>query len=156
MTIPSLPTARAIAAVLESLGPHAGESELVAAPSAAFPLPAFTAATLDDPYWRDTLEVVGADGARLGDSREFVEREVAAAAAIQNLWERLRASGHRLVEWRGHCVYALAPTGPGVDFLQLALDHEGEITCSKAVAAVLDNRIDSGAPAVRPRRRTLS
>ncbi len=130
-----LPAATAVEAVLAALDPQAADAELVPALSHAFPGFAFTAATLDDAYWRDTRTVLGPDGSRLGDHRDWVERELADLGGdLTAFWARHRTSAFRFTEWRGTSVFAVAPTGPGpADFIQISLGREVEYLAGPVV-----------------------
>lgn len=57
-----LPDHASVEAVLSRLPAGAGETVLAAALTQAFPGFAFSAANLDDQYWRDTRSVLAADG----------------------------------------------------------------------------------------------
>ena len=129
MTTPTrLPDAASINAVLSRLGPATADADLAPALTRAFPGFVFTAAAVDDAYWRDTRAVLGPDGARLGEHRPWIKAELAAAGGdLRALWERLRTSDLQITEWRGTSVFAFAPTGPGAaDYVQIALGRETE------------------------------
>ncbi|MEQ1954874.1 hypothetical protein [Mesorhizobium sp. CN2-181] len=130
-----LPDAATVEAVLAGLDPASADSDLAPALSAAFPGFAFSTAVVDDFYWREARTVLAADGARLGDHREWVERElVAHDGNLTAFWNRYRDSGLRFAEWRGAAVFAFAPTGPGVaDFVQLSLGREIEVLAGPVV-----------------------
>lgn len=131
-----LPDAASVEAVLKTLDPAAADSSLAPALSQAFPGFSFSAARVDDFYWRgDARTVLAADGTRLGNHRAWVERELAELGGdLTAFWSRHRASGFRFAEWRGTSVFAFAPTGPGVaDFVQISLGREVEVLAGPAV-----------------------
>lgn len=134
-TLTRLPDAPTVEAVLAGLDPASADSDLAPALSAAFPGFAFLTAVVDDFYWRDARTVLAADGARLGDHREWVARELAASDGdLAALWDRHRNSGLCFAEWRGTAAFAFAPTGPGVaDFVQLSLGREIEVLAGPVV-----------------------
>lgn len=130
-----LPDAATVEAVLSGVDPGSADSDLAPALTAAFPGFAFSTAVVDDFYWRDARTVLAGDGARLGDHREWVEREMAAHDGdLTAFWNRHRDSGLRFAEWRGAPVFAFASTGPGVaDFVQLSLGREIEVSAGPVV-----------------------
>lgn len=131
-----LPDAATVEAVLAGLEPASADADLAPALSAAFPGFAFSTAVFDDFYWRgDTRTVLAADGARLGDHREWVERELAGLGGdFFAFWDRHRESGLKFSEWRGTTIYAFAATGPGVaDFVQIGLEREHEFVAGPVV-----------------------
>lgn len=130
-----LPDAATVEAMLQNLDPASADGGLAPALSAAFPGFAFTAAAVDDFYWRDARTAIGADGGRLGDHRAWIERELAELGGdVFVFWDRHRDSGIKFSEWRGGAVFAVAPTGPGVaDFVQLALGREVEFLAGPVV-----------------------
>ncbi len=123
-----LPDAATIEAVLARLPSGADEVELADALTKAFPGFAFSAAGIDDQYWRDTRAVLSADGSRIGEYRPWMEHELARDKEdIGALWTRLRDSGLQISEWHGNTVYAFAPTGSGAaDYVQIRLGREVE------------------------------
>ena len=131
-----LPDAATVEAVLKDLDPATADADLAPALSAAFPGFSFSAAAVDDFYWRgDTRTVIGADGDRISDHAAWVERELADLGGdLDAFWNRHRASGIEFSEWRGSAVFAFAPTGPGVaDFVQLSLGREIEFLAGPVV-----------------------
>ena len=73
-----LPDVAAVETVLAGLDPATADADLAPALTAAFPGFSFSIAPVDDFYWRSTgRSVISADGSRLGDHREWVERELA-------------------------------------------------------------------------------
>lgn len=130
-----LPDAATVKAVLASLDPATADLDLAPALSAAFPGFAFLTAVVDDFYWRDARTALAADGARLGDHREWVVRELGAHGGDLNaFWYGHRDSGICFAEWRGTAAFAFAPTGPGVaDFVQLSLGREIEVLAGPVV-----------------------
>lgn len=131
-----LPDAATVEAVLKELDPASTDTDLAPALTAAFPGFAFSTAVVDDFYWRgDARTVLAADSARLGDHREWVERELAGLGSdFSAFWNRHRESGKKFAEWRGTTVYAFAATGPGVaDFVQIGLEREHEFLAGPVV-----------------------
>lgn len=133
--ITKLPDAATVESLLAGLDPVSADADLAPALSAAFPGFAFTAAPVDDFYWRDARTVIGADGGRLGDHRAWIERELAELGGdFFAFWTRHRDSGLKFSEWRGSAVFAFAPTGPGVaDFVQISLGREVEVLAGPVV-----------------------
>ncbi|MFG1428814.1 hypothetical protein [Roseixanthobacter glucoisosaccharinicivorans] len=123
-----LPGAATIEAVLARLPSGADEAALAAALTEAFPGFPFSAASIDDQYWRDTRSVLAADGKRIADFRRWIETElVKDHDDIGALWTRLRESDLQISEWHGNTVYAFAPTGSGAaDYVQVRLGREVE------------------------------
>ena len=123
-----LPDAAAVETVLATLAPASADRDLAAALGCAFPGFSFTVAAIDDPYWRDARTVLGADGARLGDHRAWIARELDATGGdLTAFWERRRDGAFQFAEWRGCSAFATAATGPGTaDFVQIALGRETE------------------------------
>ncbi len=123
-----LPDAATIEAILARLPSGADKAELAAALTEAFPGFPFSAAGIDDQYWRDTRSVLAADGTRIADFRPWMEAELAKDNDdIGALWTRLRESDLQISEWHGNSVYALAPTGSGAaDYVQIRLGREVE------------------------------
>jgi len=123
-----LPDAAAVETVLATLAPASADRDLAAALGRAFPGFSFTVAAIDDPYWRDARTVLGADGARLGDHRAWIARELDATGGdLTAFWERRRDGAFQFAEWRGCSAFATAATGPGTaDFVQIALGRETE------------------------------
>ncbi|MGE0282573.1 MAG: hypothetical protein AB7P20_18445 [Rhizobiaceae bacterium] len=130
-----LPNAATIETVLAGLDPASADTDLAPTLSAAFPGFTFTAAPVDDFYWRDARTVIGADGGRLGDHRAWIEQELADLGGdLTAFWTRHRDSGLKFSEWRGGNVFAFAPTGPGVaDFVQISLGREVEVLAGPVV-----------------------
>ncbi len=131
-----LPDAATVEAVLDSLDPASADAALAPALASAFPGFAFTTAAIDDFYWRgDARTILAADGARRGDHRAWVERELEALGGdLTAFWNRHRGSGEKFAEWRGASVFAFAPTGPGVaDFVQISLGREIEVLAGPVV-----------------------
>ncbi|SMH26519.1 hypothetical protein [Mesorhizobium australicum] len=130
-----LPDAVTVEAVLAGLDPASAGQDLAPALSDAFPGFAFSTAAVDDFYWRDARTVLAADGARLGDHRAWVERELAAHDGdLAAFWNRYRDSGLCFTEWRGTAAFGFAPTGPGVaDFVQLSFGREIEVLAGPVV-----------------------
>lgn len=131
-----LPDAAAVETVLAGLDPATADADLAPALSAAFPGFSFSVASIDDFYWRSTgRSVISADGARLGDHREWVERELALVGGdLDAFWQRHRSGEHRVSEWQGNPVAAFASTGPGVaDFVQILLGREVEVVAGGVV-----------------------
>jgi hypothetical protein len=130
-----LPDAATIGAVLAGLDPVSADADLAPALSAAFPGFAFTATQVDDFYWRSDRTVLSADGTRLGNHRDWVERELQELGGdLAAFWNRHRESDFRFAEWRGTSVFAFAPTGPGIaDFVQISLGREVEVLAGPVV-----------------------
>lgn len=130
-----LPDAATVEAVLKTLDPASADANLAPALSGEFPGFAFSAARVDDFYWRDTRTVLSADGTRLGDHRGWVEHELAELGGdLTAFWMRHRESEFRFSEWRGTSVFAFATTGPGVaDFVQISLGREVEVLAGPVV-----------------------
>ncbi|CAM5280367.1 hypothetical protein ATER59S_00391 [Aquamicrobium terrae] len=131
-----LPDATTVKALLKDLDPVSADTDLAPALSAAFPGFSFSAAPVDDFYWRgDAGTVIGADGARLGDHKAWVTAGLAALGGdLDAFWNRHRESGLQFSEWRGSTVFAFAPTGPGVaDFIQIELGREFEVLAGAVV-----------------------
>ncbi|WGR90680.1 hypothetical protein MTX26_35045 (plasmid) [Bradyrhizobium sp. ISRA443] len=123
-----LPDPATIEAVLARLPAGADESALAAALTKAFPGFPFSAANIDDQYWRDTRSVLAADRKRIAEYRPWMEAELAKHNGdIGALWTRLLESDLQISEWRGNSVYAFAPTGSGAaDYVQICLGREVE------------------------------
>ena len=104
------------------------EAALAAALGEEFPGFAFSAASVDDQYWRDTRSVLAADGTWVADYRPWIEAELAKDKGdVTALWTRLRSTDLQISEWHGKSVYAFAPTGPGAaDYVQISLGRETE------------------------------
>ena len=131
-----LPDAVTVEAVLAGLDPASADTDLARALTQTFPGFSFTAAAVDDFYWRgDARTVLSADGTRLGDHRVWVERELAAFGGnLTAFWNRHRSGDQKFAEWRGTSVFAFAPTGPGVaDFVQISLGRELEVLAGPVV-----------------------
>lgn len=130
-----LPDADTVETVLKKLDPATADADLAPALSATFPAFTFSTAVVDDFHWRDTRTVLAPDGTRLGDHREWVERELTEVGGdLTVFWNRHRDSGFRFAEWRGGSVFVFAPTGPGVaDFLQIGIEREHEYLAGPVV-----------------------
>lgn len=131
-----LPDTATVEAVLKTLDPASADTDFAPALSRAFPGFDFTTASVDDFYWRgDARTVLSPDGARLGDHRTWVERELAELDRdLTAFWNRHRKSGIQFSEWRGAPVFAFAPTGSGVaDFVQLSLGRDIEFLAGPVV-----------------------
>jgi hypothetical protein len=131
-----LPDAASVEALLAALDPATADADFAPALTQTFPGFTFTAAAVDDFYWRgDSRTVLSADGTRLGDDRAWVERELADVDGdLTAFWNRHRSGTQKFAEWRGTSVFAFAPTGPGVaDFVQLSLGREIEILAGPLV-----------------------
>ncbi|RUW21028.1 hypothetical protein [Mesorhizobium sp. M1E.F.Ca.ET.041.01.1.1] len=131
-----LPDIASVQAVLKSLEPVSADAELAPALANAFPGFEFTAASIDDFYWRgDARTVLSPSGTRIGDHRAWVERELADLSGdLTAFWNRHRSGDLRFTEWRGASVFAFAPTGLGVaDFVQLSLGREIEVLAGPVV-----------------------
>lgn len=86
-----LPDHASVEAVLSRLPAGAGETVLAAALTQAFPGFAFSAANLDDQYWRDTRSVLAADGTRIAEYRPWMEADLAKDNGdIPTVWRRLQ------------------------------------------------------------------
>lgn len=123
-----LPDHASVEAVLARLPAGADGAALAAALSEAFPGFAFSVASIDDQYWRDTRSVLAADGTRIAEYRPWMEAELAKDDGdVASLWTRLQESDLQISEWRGNSVYAFAATGPGAaDYVQISLGRETE------------------------------
>ncbi|MDQ0304878.1 hypothetical protein [Ancylobacter polymorphus] len=123
-----LPDHGSVEAVLARLPAGADETVLAAALGEPFPGFAFSAASVDDQYWRDTRSVLAPDGTRIAELRPWMTAEIEKHAGDVNaVWSALRDSGMELAEWHGNAVFAFAPTGPGAaDYVQIALGRETE------------------------------
>ena len=123
-----LPDHGSVEAVLACLPAGADETALARALSEAFPGFAFSAANVDDQYWRDTRSVLAADGLRIAEYRPWMKAELAKDNGdIATLWRRLQDTDLHISEWHGNSVYAFAPTGPGAaDYVQISLGRETE------------------------------
>jgi hypothetical protein len=123
-----LPDPASVEAILANLPAGADEAAVAAALNTTFPGFSFSAAPLDDEYWRDTRSVIAADGTRIAEYRPWMEAELARDNGdIGALWRRLKDTQLQISEWHGTSVYAFAPTGPGVaDYVQLSLGRETE------------------------------
>lgn len=123
-----LPDHASAEAVLARLPAGTGETTLAAALSEAFPGFGFSAASVDDQYWRDTRSVLAADGTRIAEYRPWMEAELAKDNGdVAAVWTRLQDTGLQISEWHGNSVYAFAPSGPGAaDYVQISLGREIE------------------------------
>ncbi|RUM96793.1 hypothetical protein EET67_16315 [Pseudaminobacter arsenicus] len=123
-----LPDHASVEAVLARLPAGAGEPELAAALTEAFPGFGFSAASVDDQYWRDTRSVLAADGTRIAEYRPWMEAELARGNGdVAALWTRLQGTDLQISEWHGNSVYAFARTGSGAaDYVQISLGREVE------------------------------
>ncbi|MGX5806386.1 hypothetical protein ACWGS9_35405, partial [Bradyrhizobium sp. Arg314] len=87
-----LPDAATVETVLAGLDPASADTNLAPALANAFPGFSFTTAGVDDFYWRDASTVLSPDGARRGDHRAWLERELAALGGdLTAFWTRHRA-----------------------------------------------------------------
>lgn len=123
-----LPDPGSVEAILARLPAGADEAALARALSEAFPGFVFSAASVDDHYWRSTRSVLAADGTWIADYRPWMEAELAKDRGdIAALWTRLRGTDLQISEWHGNSVYAFAPTGSGAaDYVQISLGRETE------------------------------
>lgn len=123
-----LPDHGSVEALLARLPAGLDEAALAAALTEEFPGFAFSAARVDDHYWRDTRSVLAADGTWVADYRPWMEAELAKDnGAVASVWTRLRNADLQISEWHGNSVYAFAPTGPGAaDYVQISLGRETE------------------------------
>lgn len=123
-----LPDRASVEAVLAALPAGSNEAALADALTQAFPGFAFSAASVDDQYWRDTRSVLAADGTRIAEYRPWMKAELAKDNGdIATLWRRLQDTDLQISEWHGNSVYAFAPTGPGAaDYVQIPLGRETE------------------------------
>nr|WP_247974060.1 hypothetical protein [Bradyrhizobium sp. 195] len=113
-----LPDAGSIEAVLADLDPASADDDLVPALARAFPGFQFSAARIDDDYWRDTRSVIRPDGTRIGELRPWMTAELAKDdGTIDALWRRLKETDLQITEWRGTSAFVFAPTGPGASRL---------------------------------------
>lgn len=123
-----LPDSASVEAVLAALPAGSNEAALADALTQAFPGFAFSAASVDDQYWRDTRSVLAADGSRIAEYRPWMKAELAKDNGdIGTLWRRLQDTDLQISEWHGNSIYAFAPTGSGAaDYVQISLGRETE------------------------------
>lgn len=123
-----LPDAASVETVLSRLPSGADEATLAAALTDAFPGFSFSAASVDDQYWRDTRSVLASDGTRIAEYRPWMQAELAKDNGdIATVWRRLQDTDLQISEWHGNSVYAFAPTGSGAaDYVQISLGRETE------------------------------
>ncbi|WP_341872732.1 hypothetical protein [Mesorhizobium japonicum] len=122
--------------MLAGLDPTSADTDLALALTQTFPGFPFTAAAVDDFYWRgDARTILSADGTRLGDHRVWVERELAALGGnLTAFWNRHRSGDQKFTEWRGTSVFAFARTGRGVaDFVQISRGRDVEYLAGSVV-----------------------
>lgn len=85
-----LPDAASVETVLSRLPSGADEAILAAALTDAFPGFSFSAASVDDQYWRDTRSVLASDGTRIAEYRPWMQAELAKDNGdIATVWRRL-------------------------------------------------------------------
>ena len=123
-----LPDAASVETVLSRLPSGADEATLAVALTDAFPGFSFSAANINDQYWRDSRSVLAADGTRVAEYRPWMEAELAKDNGdIASVWRRLQDTDLQISEWHGNSVYAFAPTGSAAaDYVQISLGRETE------------------------------
>lgn len=123
-----LPDRTSVEEALAALPAGSDEAALAEALTRAFPGFSFSAASIDDAYWRDTRSVLAPDGTCIAELRPWMTAEIEKHAGdVHAVWSALRDSGMELTEWHGNAVFAFAPTGPGAaDYIQIALGRETE------------------------------
>lgn len=130
-----LPDRASVEAALAALPAGSDEARLAATLTQTFPGFSFSAASIDDPYWRDTRSVLGTDGSRIAELQPWMTTELERHGGDVNaVWTALRDSGLEIAEWQGNAVFAFAPTGPGAaDYVQIALGREAELRAGPIV-----------------------
>ena len=87
-----LPDAASVETVLSRLPSGADEATLAVALTDAFPGFSFSAANINDQYWRDSRSVLAADGTRVAEYRPWMEAELAKDNGdIASVWRRMPA-----------------------------------------------------------------
>jgi hypothetical protein len=123
-----LPAAALVETILSQLPSGASEATLAAALTDGFLGFSFSAANLDDQYWRAARSVLTVDGTRIAEYRPWMKAELAKDNGdIATLWRRLQDTDLQISEWHGNSVYAFAPTGSGAaGYVQISLGRETE------------------------------